>query len=296
MSELADAELIDRFLYRADQPAFATLVERYGSMVLGVCRRVLRHTQDAEDAFQATFLVLVRKAATLSDTRLLANWLYGVAYRTAQHARTRAARRRQHEREAASMTAATSDPTPHDELPELLDTELNQLPDRYRVPLVLCYLQGMTHEEASRVLGWPVGSMSFRLARAREMLRERLEGRMQMMPDAPPGGAATVLAAQLPQLHVPPTLAGATVEAAEGIAGGQTIGDVVPHSVAELMNATLRGFPPPRGPVLALPLLLALGLGVVAVAWGPQNVGPSIAPPTSQAAPQRPCCHPLPPH
>jgi RNA polymerase sigma-70 factor (ECF subfamily) len=292
---VSDVELLDRFLYQADQAAFATLVQRYGPMVLGVCRRVLRHTQDAEDAFQATFLVLVRKAATLTDPRLLASWLYGVAYRTAQHARARGLHRSQHEREAASMSAATSDPSPDHELPELLDEELSQLPDCYRVPLVLCYMQGMTHQEAARVLGWPAGSMSFRLARAREMLRERLDHRMRTMPLATSGGFARVLAGAAPAEPVPPSLADATVTSAEGIAGGGTVGDVVPPSVGELVEASLRSLrPAPRPWALAAPFLLLLGMGAAAMTWRPPTVGPVSAPAGTSTTWQQPGCHPPP--
>jgi RNA polymerase sigma factor (sigma-70 family) len=159
--------------------AFAEVVRRHGPMVLGVCQRVLRHYQDAEDAFQATFLVLAEKAQRLRRPELLANWLYGVAYRTALHARQRGARRREHEREAASMCAAKSEQEMgSEELRRLLDEELSRLPEKYRTPLVLCYLEGKTNEEAARLLGWPVGSMSYRLGRGRELLRKRLEARL----------------------------------------------------------------------------------------------------------------------
>jgi RNA polymerase sigma-70 factor (ECF subfamily) len=144
-------------------------------MVLAVCRRVLRDTNDADDAFQATFLVLVRKAASIAKPELLGNWLYGVAYRVAIKARANAARRSEYERRARAMPLVDPllDVTGR-ELRTVLDAEMNRLPEKYRAPLVLCYLEGKTNEEAARQLGWPTGSMSGRLARAREMLRKRL--------------------------------------------------------------------------------------------------------------------------
>lgn len=173
-----DLQLLDRYRKDHDQRAFDAILRRHGPLVLGVCRRVLRNSHDAEDAFQATFLVLVRKAALIGRGELLANWLYGVAYRTALKARTMAGLRRFKERQVALMPVA--EPTPErawTELEPVLDEELHRLPDKYRVPLVLCYLQGMTKGEAAKELGCPEGTVSGRLARAREMLRQRLSKR-----------------------------------------------------------------------------------------------------------------------
>src|SRR5262249_37066664 len=144
-----DRELMDRFLRLSDQAAFAALVQRHGPMVLGLCRRVLDNEQDAEDAFQATFLILVRRAASIQNPDLLGSWLYGVAYRTARKARTQLARRRQQERQAGSVTAALEPSAGQGwrELRSALDDELNRLPEKYRLPLVLCYLEGLTNEE-----------------------------------------------------------------------------------------------------------------------------------------------------
>lgn len=173
---LTDGELLRRFAQRHEEAAFSALLRRHGPMVLSVCRRVLRRTHDAEDAFQATFLVMVEKAQELRRPELLSNWLYGVAYRTALHARRRAARRSEREREAAAMCsdAASDREIESRELRRVLDEELHRLPQKYRAPLVLCYLEGKTNEEAARLLGWPSGSMSYRLARGRELLRGRL--------------------------------------------------------------------------------------------------------------------------
>src|SRR5262249_36638395 len=141
-----DHQLLERYLQDHDQEAFASLVRRHGPMVLGVCSRVLGHRQDAQDAFQVTFLVLARKADSLSKPQLLANWLYALAHRTALRLRARRARRQEHERRAAGML--TIDPTDgsesHDgrEVLAVLDEEMSHLPEKYRILLVLCYLQG----------------------------------------------------------------------------------------------------------------------------------------------------------
>jgi RNA polymerase sigma factor (sigma-70 family) len=174
----ADGQLLERYVAERDEAAFAALVDRYGPLVLGVCNRVLQDPHAAEDAFQATFLVLARRAPTLDGQGPLGNWLYAVAYRTAVKARQNAARRRAHERQVLEMPAAqASEDKTWDDLRPLLDEELNQLPEKYRAPLVLCFLEGKSHQEAARELGWPSGSMSRRMARARELLKQRLARR-----------------------------------------------------------------------------------------------------------------------
>jgi RNA polymerase sigma-70 factor (ECF subfamily) len=186
--EAGDGELLERFRLRRDEASFAALVRRHGPMVLGVCSRILGNAHDAEDAFQVTFLVLAKKAGSLARPDLLANWLYGVAYRTARKARGRALRQGEHERQAEVMARAQPDPQePARELREVLDEELNRLPEKYRAPLVLCYLEGKTNEEAARQLGWPVGSMSARLARGRGLLRARLKAGLKQPPPAADG-------------------------------------------------------------------------------------------------------------
>src|SRR5947207_5323955 len=178
---LPDGQLLQRYVATHDQRAFAALVERYGPLVFGVCERVLRHSHDAEDAFQATFLVLARRAATLDGRGSLGNWLYAVAYRTAIKARQSAARRRDRELQVLNMSTVVSSAEEEQEewsdLRPLLDEELNQLPQKYRAPLVLCYLEGKTQEQAAHELGWPTGSMSRRMNRARDLLQERLARR-----------------------------------------------------------------------------------------------------------------------
>jgi RNA polymerase sigma factor (sigma-70 family) len=173
-----DRDLLEAFARHRDDSAFATLVQRHGSLVWGVCRRVLVHEQDAEDAFQATFLVLARKAASVPWRDDIGNWLYAVALRVARRARGRRERDRQRERIGLVPDTAAGDPDPaRAELAALIDEEVGRLPDKYRRPIVLCCLQGLTYVEAARQLGWPEGTTSARLSRARDMLRRRLTRR-----------------------------------------------------------------------------------------------------------------------
>lgn len=178
---LADEELIERFLHSGRdeaEAAFRLLVIRHGPMVLGVCRHVLNQHQDAEDAFQATFIALARKAGSIKDRRVLARWLYEVAYRIAVRAKTSAVRKRMRERQGAEMSVtAAHNEAGWNELRPVLHEELSRLPDKYRTPVVLCYLEGKTNEEAAELLRWPVGTVKGRLSRARELLRSRLAKR-----------------------------------------------------------------------------------------------------------------------
>lgn len=175
---LGDAELIDHFVYQRSEAAFEELTRRYGPMVMGICRRLLNDPQSAEDAFQATFLLLLQKCDRLKRPERLGNWLYGVAYRIAARMRAQTARRR--ECSMQDDDSPVTDPTidvAWSEVRSVLDQEMYCLPEEYRLPLILCYLQGKTHIQAAQELGWPTGSMSGRLARAREMLRGRLTRR-----------------------------------------------------------------------------------------------------------------------
>jgi RNA polymerase sigma-70 factor (ECF subfamily) len=238
LDALTDGELLGWFVERQQEAAFAVLVRRHGPMVLSVCRRVLRHSHDADDAFQATFLVLAQKAHRLRRPELLANWLYGVAYRTALHARQRTARRGEREREAAKMIVPSDEPEGDaQELRRILDEELHRLPEKYRAPLVLCYLEGKTNEEAARLLGWPTGSMSHRLARGRDLLRERLESRLAGLSILLP---TIFLADHLQPAVVPLFLARMTAHKAALLIGGKVVvTELISESVRELMEATL---------------------------------------------------------
>jgi RNA polymerase sigma-70 factor (ECF subfamily) len=173
--DLSDCALVERFLVQCDPAAFAALVRRHGATVLGVCRRVLGNHHDAEDAFQATFLVLARKARTITRREALGSWLYGVAYRVALKARADAGRRRKHERAAARQAEEPAVPAgTSEEVRPIVAEEISRLPNKYRWPVVLCYYEGKTYQEAARLLGWPAGTTAVRLARARARLRNRL--------------------------------------------------------------------------------------------------------------------------
>jgi RNA polymerase sigma factor (sigma-70 family) len=153
---LTDGQLLEEYLSRRDEAALAGLVRRHGPMVWGACRRVLPNYHDAEDAFQATFLVLVRKAASIVPREMVANWLYGVAHQTALKARATAAKRRARERQVTQMPEpAKTGQELWNDLQPLLDRELSRLPDIYRVAIVLCGLEGKTRKEAARELGVP---------------------------------------------------------------------------------------------------------------------------------------------
>jgi RNA polymerase sigma factor (sigma-70 family) len=206
--QLSDGALLECFLDSRDEAAFAMLVERYGPMVLGVCRRVLRNCHDAEDAFQATFVVLVRKGNTIYPRELVGNWLYGVAYRTSLEARAKASKRRQKERTMQRAEAQSQEP---DDLQALIDRELLALPEKYRDPIVLCDLQGKTRQEAARKLGCPEGTIAGRLARGREMLAKRLTRHGIVISAA---GLALFFSQNITSAAVPMTLVCATVNSA----------------------------------------------------------------------------------
>src|SRR5262249_51578111 len=174
---LPDAQLLERFVRLRDETAFEALLHRHGPLVFGVCRKFLYNPHDAEDAFQATFLILARKAGSVAPGSLLGHWLYGVACRVAARAR-KTALRQAREQSGADLAAVPGAAEEADsDLAPLLHEEVRRLPDKYRRPVVLCYLEGKTNEEAAHELQWPVGTVKGRLNRAREMLRARLTRR-----------------------------------------------------------------------------------------------------------------------
>jgi RNA polymerase sigma factor (sigma-70 family) len=284
VDDAPDAPLLARFAAGRDEAAFAALVQRHGALVWGVCTRVLRHEQDAEDAFQATFLVLARRAGALRNPGLLANWLYGVAYRTAVKARAREARRRDQERQARPMSEASpADEAMRGDLRRVLDDELSRLPDRYRGPVVLCYLEGLTQEEAAQRLGCPRKTVTTRLARACRLLQPRLARRGVTL-------AAAALAGALPELTAAPpgALLGPTIKAATAFAAGSApVGGTTPRTAA-LAEGVLRAMRTTKLTVataLVLGLALAgVGAGAVAYRLGAAEPPKAPEPPAKQGA------------
>jgi len=211
---LGDSQLLERYLTRRDEAAFEALLNLHGPMVLALCRRILHDPRDVEDAFQATFLVFVRKASAIRDRGLLSNWLYGVALRVATRARSNTLRRRGREMTVANLEAAVDAEAPDFlGIGPALDQELSRLPGKYRAPLVLCYLKGQTHDQAAVELRCPVGTVRSRLARGRDLLKRRLT-RRGFAPTAAVLGTGSSLPAQFLTEAVPPSLIAATVEAA----------------------------------------------------------------------------------
>jgi RNA polymerase sigma factor (sigma-70 family) len=269
-ADLTDGQLLERFVRRRDEAAFAALVCRHSPMVLGVCRRVLGNLHDAEDALQATFLVLVRKAASVVPRELVANWLYGVAYQTALRVKVANARRRAREKQVTAMPepeAAPPDPWP--DLRPLLDQELSRLPDKYRVPILLCDLEGKTHQEAARQLGWPVGTLSGRLARGRKRLADRLARRGFLVLSA--GSLAAVLSQNTASATPSSPLLTETVRAAGAFAAGHAAATgIIPTQVAGLAEGVLKAMflnkLKAAGLLLAV-VFLAAGIGATGVTY-----------------------------
>jgi RNA polymerase sigma factor (sigma-70 family) len=253
-----DGRLLGQFIAAHDEKAFAALVQRHGPGVLGLCRRVLDNDHDAEDAFQATFLVLARKAMSVRNQAVLGSWLCGVAYKIAVRLRANAARRRYHEQQAGASAMMSTDPASIDpELRSVFDEVLQSLPQRYRLPVVLCYLEGKSCEEAAQQLQRPIGTIKSRLARARDLLRQRLAHRGVTV--APAALAATLSAAATPAA-VSAALAENTVRAALGFLGAST---AAPEAVVNLAEGALRIMARTRWKIaVALSFVLcAAGLG-----------------------------------
>jgi len=215
--ELPDDELLQRFHAQQDQAAFHALLRRHGPMVMDVCRAVLGKEADAEDAFQATFLVLTRKAGSVRKAASLGSWLHGVAYLTALKARAQSATRQEHEARAPVRQASEPDDLSWREVRRLLHEELNMLSERYRVPLVLCYLEGKTQEQAADQLGLAKSTLRQRVERGRDLLRARLVRRGL-------GPAALLAAVAWPAANasagVPLSLLTSTVKAASLFVAG----------------------------------------------------------------------------
>jgi RNA polymerase sigma factor (sigma-70 family) len=263
--DMTDGQLLGRFVERRDEAAFEALVRRHGPMVLGVCRRLLRHGHDAEDAFQAVFIVLARKAASVRQRDLVGSWLYSVAYQTALKARRAAARRQARERQMAEMPEpVTVERDLWGELLPLLDRELHRLPDKYRIPIVLCELEGLSHREAAGRLGCAEGTVSSNISRARAVLAKRLS-RFGLA--VTPAALAAALSRNA-SAAVPPMLVSATVKVGMLAAAGSAVGAVVSTQTAALANSVTNALYLKKvlaaSAVLLAAALAAVGAGAVA--------------------------------
>jgi RNA polymerase sigma factor (sigma-70 family) len=289
-SRLPDQQLLERFAGHHEEAAFEALVKRHGALVLGVCRLLLPNWHDAEDAFQATFWVLARKAGTVGKQGSLGGWLYQVAYHAAIKIRARAANRLQQESKVGQRP--TPDPLAEvtgRELVATLDEELHHLPEQFRVPLVLCYLEGNTRDEAARQLGWSLGTLKRRLEQGKEKLRRRLEQRGLALPAVFLAAGATEGAARA---AVPSLLAATTARSAAKLVGGNT-GTALGTPLGAITEQVLQTlFPSPfkiAGAVLGLVALAALAVIALAQrsAEGKADTGPK-----ADAAPQKPVATP----
>ncbi len=267
---LTDGQLLRVYASRRDETAFTTLVRRHGPMVLAVCRRMIHHAEDAEDAFQATFVILARKGHRIHGRQTIGGWLHGVAYRVALDVRRRVAQRQAKEHQVEDMPHPTVLPeeTSRDLL-ALLDRELARLPDKYRLPVVLCELEGRSRKEAALQLGLPEGTLSSRLATARKTLARRMAG----YGAAVTAGTLEVLfASEACAACVPASLLSSTIQAASG---------TIPASVAALTEGVLKAMLLAKLKPTAMAFLVAtcLSVGAVTLTYGAGNEpGPKATP------------------
>jgi RNA polymerase sigma factor (sigma-70 family) len=284
----SDRHLLERFARQRDEESFAELVRRHGPLVWGVCRRVLGNSHDAEDAFQAVFLVLARRAGAVRWHDDVGKWLYGVAVRIARKARAQHLRQGVRGGPLPDVAAATTDAGDWQELRPLLDDEISRLPEKYRVPIVLCYLQGKTYGEAAKLLGWAEGTVSGRLARARDLLRGRLLRRglapSAILPAALPSGSAEA---------VPTALADAVVRAAPAFALKRGFVDgLTSRAAVALANEGMRSMMFGKGKIAALVFLILAAAGtsaaVLAMRAQPEKQPDAPAPEKPRPAAARP--------
>lgn len=258
--EVTDGQLLERFVTQHDTLAFELLVRRHERMVWGVCRRLLANVQDAEDAFQAAFVVLVRKAGSICKRESVGSWLYQVAYRIALRARAHRARITARERQVDASPVDPHEDTASVEgrdLRSLLDQELNQLPEKYRTPVVLCYLEGKSYQEVAQQLGCPKGTVATRLTRARELLHGRLSRRGL---GVTVGLLVTGLSEEAASASVPIALVASTVQGATLLSvGGPVVGSGVSAQVATLAEGLLHAMFLTKMK-FAMAILLALGV------------------------------------
>jgi RNA polymerase sigma factor (sigma-70 family) len=237
LANLSDQQLIETALAGRDEAVFDAIVQRHGAMVYRVCWRVLRHEQDSEDAFQATFLVLARKLRSVRKRASLASWLHGVAYRVALQSKDKAYTYRRHEKQAAVHQATHPDDVTWRELRETLDAELERLPEKWRLPLILCYLEGRTQDEAAKLLGWSKNTLRSRLDEARDALARRLTRRGIVWEAA----LSAVLVFDCVASAVPsPELVFSTVQAVAHVAAGRTTGAAISAKVTALTEGMVK--------------------------------------------------------
>jgi RNA polymerase sigma factor (sigma-70 family) len=289
----SDGQLLERFVSRRDESAFETLLARHGPMVLGVCRRILGDPHDAADAFQAVFLILAHKADSIGRPRALGSWLYRIAQRTAVRAKVQRDRRRARQSILDDLPAAeTIEELAWSELRQVLDEEVNRLPQKYRAVVLCCYLQEKTYTEAAKSLGLAAGTVSSRLARARDILRKRLLRRGLALSSSLLG---TLLAQQAMSAAVPSVLRTITTQAALRIAAGQTVlAGLVTEPVAALTKEVLKTMfmTKLRMTGLVLLVLSILSAGTVVIthgAWAekPIDVPKVETPPPAPPAPNQ---------
>jgi RNA polymerase sigma factor (sigma-70 family) len=273
-SSRLDAELLERFVAAQDGAAFADLVERHGPLVLGVCRRVLRHRHDAEDAFQATFLVLARKARNIRQGDALASWLYKVAYHLSVKLRASTQRRRDAERQLPPPREKSDDQITWGELRRVLDEEFDRLPEKYRAPLLLCCLAGHTRDEAAEQLGWTLGTLKMRLERGRRLLRTRLARRGLTVSAAL---LVLMLAQQATASPVPAVLAATTINASLLFARGKSATALSARAVSLAGWWLSAGASTAKllGAALLLVSLIGLAIGLFVSARDPDSAHPA---------------------
>lgn len=264
---LSDAQLLENFVTRRDEASFEVLVWRHGAMVLALCKRVLRDAHEAEDAFQATFLVFARKADSIGRGEVLAAWLYKVAYRIAIRLRAAAAKRSASAEPTEAIPAPkTGGDTDWHDLKPVLDDEIARLPEKYRTPFVLCYLEGRTNEEAATLLGCPKGTVLSRLARGRERLRTRLAKRGVALTAVT---FALTVSQNAASASVPAALVTPTVSAAIPFAAGSAATEHVPAHIAALAEGAMKTMTSVK--LKAASAVLALAMLGTSIAWAARN-------------------------
>ncbi len=275
LAGLGEGQLLDRFVARRDPDAFEAIVARHGPTVLAACRSLLRDPNDVDDAFQATFLVLVRKAGSLRHRDLLGPWLHAVARRVALRVRHESGRRKERESRGPGPRGPIEPEADLLDLRDAVHAEVDRLPDSYRTAVVLCDLQGRTHEEASRELGWPVGTVKGRLSRARGLLRDRLARRGL----APSAGAVLALLANEGRAAVPPALIESTASAASAVAAGPlAVAGAASARVLDLTQGVLTTMTTTTTKLKLAATLLVVGALAGPGASGYQAFGPPATP------------------